>query len=112
MQKGYYGDAQPYWEAPIKLVDNRYETIDFPFQPVDGLDHTGPFKFKSETLMDLDGYFTYIRSLSAYQTAKEKGVELLTDDLVKDFTAAWNEDGKPEKVVSFPTYLKIGRVGN
>lgn len=112
MQTLYHGDAEPYWEPPLKLIDNKYETIDFPFQPVDGLDHTGPFEFKSETLMDLDGYFTYVRSWSAYQTAKEKGVELLTDDLVKDFTAAWNEDGKPEKIVTFPTYLRIGKVGN
>lgn len=62
MQKLSSSDADPYWEAPIKLVDNRYDqTINFPFQPVDGFDHTGPFEFKSETLTDSDGYFTYGR---------------------------------------------------
>jgi hypothetical protein len=104
--------AEPYWEPPRKLVDNKYTTIDFPFEPVDGADHTGPFQFVIERLMDLDNYFTYLRSWSAYQTAKEKGVELLSNDVIEEFKRAWTEDGQDKKVVKFPIYLKIGRVGN
>lgn len=111
-QRFYKVDSGPYWEPERKLVDNKYETIDFPFEPVDGLDHTGPFQFKAERVMDLEGFFTYIRSWSSYQTAKEKGVELLHENVVKDFTSAWNEDGISEKVVTSPIYLRIGKVGN
>ncbi|GFP80089.1 putative methyltransferase ddb_g0268948 [Phtheirospermum japonicum] len=78
----FYTNSNPYWESPRILVDKRYETIDFLFQPVDGLENNGPFRFNSEKEMDLEGYFTYLKSWSAYQTAKEKGVELLTDDVV------------------------------
>ncbi|TXG70166.1 hypothetical protein EZV62_005101 [Acer yangbiense] len=68
--------------------------IDFPFEPVDGTDNTGPFEFVIEKLMDLESYFTYLRSWSAYQTAKDKGVELLTDDVIDNFKRTWNEDGQ------------------
>ncbi|XP_041026404.1 putative methyltransferase DDB_G0268948 [Juglans microcarpa x Juglans regia] len=105
--------AGPYLEPPIRLVDEKYKTIDFPFEPVNGADDTGPFdQFVIERLMDLDKYFTYLRSWSAYQTAREKGVELLSDDVIDEFTRAWTEDAQDQKVVKFPIYLRIGRVGN
>ncbi|KAL2534992.1 S-adenosyl-L-methionine-dependent methyltransferase superfamily protein [Abeliophyllum distichum] len=107
----YYVDSRPYWKQGKDLVDLKYETIDFPFEPVDGVDHNGPFEFKAEKLMDLDGYFTYIRSWSAYHVAKGKGVELLTDSVLEDFEVAWNADGKSQKIVTFPIYLRIGKVG-
>ncbi|CAI9099710.1 OLC1v1036570C1 [Oldenlandia corymbosa var. corymbosa] len=108
----FYNDSQPYWEPERKLVDNKYETIDFPFEAVEGLEHTGPFKFKTEErLMSLEDLFNYIRSWSSYQTAKQKGVELLNNDVVKEFSAAWNEDGESEKAVTSPVHLKIGKVG-
>ncbi|XP_059288156.1 LOW QUALITY PROTEIN: uncharacterized protein LOC132041460 [Lycium ferocissimum] len=111
-EKFYTVDAEPYWELQEKLVDEKYKTIDFPFEPVDGCDHNGPFEFKIEKMMDLDSYFIYLRSWSAYQTAREKGVELITDDVVDKFTSAWNEDGKSQKTVTYPIYLRIGKVGN
>jgi len=104
--------VDPYWEPGRKLVDDKYGSIHFPFEPVDGVDHTGPFQFVTEKLMDLDLYLTYLRSWSSYQTAREKGVELLSDDVIEKFKRAWAEDGQDQKVVKFPIYLRIGRVGN
>ncbi|RDY08726.1 putative methyltransferase [Mucuna pruriens] len=106
----YSTDVSPYWDPARKLVDKVYTSIDFPFEPVDGADHTGPFEFVTETLMDFDALLTYIKSWSAYQTAKEKGVELLGEDIVQKFKVAWGEDG--QKVAKFPIYLRIGRVGD
>ncbi|MCD7457638.1 hypothetical protein HAX54_035642 [Datura stramonium] len=89
----------PYWESPRKLVDEKYKTIDFPFEPVNGCDHNGPFNlFKIEKVMDMDSYFIYLRSWSAYQTAKEKGVESektgnrLLELRPKDLASSLNED--------------------
>ncbi|KAL9373618.1 hypothetical protein Peur_033238 [Populus x canadensis] len=78
----YSIDSDPYWEPQRKLIDDKYE------------------------------YFTYLRSWSAYQTAKTKGVELLRDDMIESFKRAWNEDGHDQKVVKFPVYRRIGKVGN
>ena len=74
-------------------------TIDFPFEPVDGADSTGPFdQFAIEETMDLESYFTYIRSWSAYQTAKDKDVELLNENVMGNFKLAWNEDRQSQKL--------------
>ncbi|KAF5474232.1 hypothetical protein F2P56_006147 [Juglans regia] len=104
--------SAPYWDPVRELVDDKYRGIYFPFEPVEGADHTGPSQFTSKRLMNLDNYFTYIRSWSAYQTAREKGVELLSDAVIEEFKRAWIEDGQDQKVVKFPVYLRIGRVGN
>ncbi|KAK1351788.1 hypothetical protein POM88_054071 [Heracleum sosnowskyi] len=106
------GQAATSIAESYKKVDTEYRSIDFPFEPVDGLDHTGPFQFKTERLMTLDEYFMYLSSWSSYQTAKEKGVELLSDGVVKEFTRAWGEDGTQSKTVVFPVYLRIGKVGS
>ncbi|CAL5431119.1 unnamed protein product [Camellia sinensis] len=108
----YFVDSRPYWDSGRNLVVDKYKSINFPFEPVDGVDHTGPFEFKIEWLMDLEDYLTYTRSGSAYQTAHDKGVELLTEDVVEEFKRAWNEDGNGQMVVKFPVYLRIGKVGN
>ncbi|OMO58142.1 Methyltransferase type 11 [Corchorus capsularis] len=108
----YY--QNPYWDPQRKLVDDKYASIDFPFEPVNGAESTGPFEFEFaiERLMDLEDYFTYLRSWSAYEKAKQKGVELLSDDVVEDFKRAWSEDGNNgQKLVKYPVYLRIGKVG-
>ncbi|KAF9664607.1 hypothetical protein SADUNF_Sadunf16G0036000 [Salix dunnii] len=105
-------DSDPYGEPQLKLIDDKYRSIDFPFEAVEGADHTGPFKFVAEKLMDLDEYLTYLRSWSAYQNAKTRSVELLRDDMIESFKRDWNEDGHDQKVVKFPVYLRIGKLGS
>lgn len=107
---GYYAKSAPFWDPARRLVEQEYRSIDFPFEPVEGTDHTGPFEFEEKKLMNLDAYLTYLRSSSAYQTAKEKGVELLGDELIEEFENAWGEDKESPKVVRYPIFLRIGRV--
>ncbi|CAM8970715.1 unnamed protein product [Rhodiola kirilowii] len=111
--KFYKIDSAPYWDQQRKLVDDRYASLSFPFEAVDGCDGTGPFEFEADVVMDLEGFLGYLRSWSAYQTAKEKGVELLNEIVVEEFKEAWRVSGGDErKVVRFPVYLRIGKVGN
>ncbi|KAL9237924.1 hypothetical protein vseg_012417 [Gypsophila vaccaria] len=108
----YKGFSGPGWAETTGAVDDKYRSIDFPFEPVDGQDSTGPFEFVSEKVMSLDDYLTYIRSWSAYNAAKKNGVEMLPDEQVEKFRHAWSIDGKNEKVVKFPIYLRMGKVGD
>ncbi|XP_004493416.1 uncharacterized protein [Cicer arietinum] len=107
LDKLYSTNASSFSDPLIRFIDSNYRSIDFPFEAVDGADHTGPFEFVKENLMDLNDYLTYIRSWSAYQTAIEKGVELLGDDVLQKFNLAWGED--VHKVAKFPIYLRIGK---
>ncbi|KAF7804028.1 putative methyltransferase [Senna tora] len=110
----YAVELTPYWDPARLLVENNYRSIEFPFEAVEGAQHTGPFEFVTEREMGLEDYLTYIRSGSAYQTAKEKGVELLREDVVHRFKSAWGEDehGSHFKIATFPVYLRIGKVGH
>ncbi|KAG7958824.1 hypothetical protein I3843_10G038100 [Carya illinoinensis] len=57
-QHFYDNVAGPYWEPARKLWDDKYRTIDFPFEPVDGAHHTGTFQFVTARLMDIDHFFS------------------------------------------------------
>ncbi|XP_010938137.1 uncharacterized protein [Elaeis guineensis] len=105
-----YAESRPFWAPQRRTVDDELRSIDFPFDPVEGEGHTGPFECTEEKEMDLEMYLTYIRSWSAYQTAREKGVELLSDGLASDLEKAWGGDGKAVKVVRYPIFLKIGKM--
>ncbi|KAJ3676614.1 hypothetical protein LUZ60_004026 [Juncus effusus] len=106
-----YNESQPYWAEARKIVDDRYRNLDFPFHPVDGEESTGPFEFAAEIRMNLNTFLTYIKSWSAYQTAMEKGMYLLPDQTVENFRKAWGGDAEEIKVVKFPIFLRIGKVG-
>ncbi|KAF5822429.1 hypothetical protein HanRHA438_Chr01g0026751 [Helianthus annuus] len=75
-------------------------------------DHTGPFEFETKQPMSLDVFLTYVRLWSAYQTAKDKGVELLSDGVIEEFRKAWKEDANVEKSVTYPVYLRIRKAGD
>ncbi|KAK9671251.1 hypothetical protein RND81_12G016700 [Saponaria officinalis] len=115
-QSFYRVDSGPYWEEERKMVDNKYIDLEFPFGPVDGLDHTGPYGFEAQKMMGCEDFIVYIKSLSAYINAKEKNVELLTNEVLEKFKYAWNfgnkNNGNNQKLVKFPIYLRIGKVAN
>ncbi|KAF8007003.1 hypothetical protein BT93_K1107 [Corymbia citriodora subsp. variegata] len=110
----YSMDSNPYWSPTHELVIGEYRDLDFPFEPVEGMEDAGPVRFKAERAMGLDEFLTFVRSTSPYLKAKEEGVELLGSDAVERYRRAWNEDGGEgeEKVVEFPVFLRIGKVGN
>ncbi|GAB2267152.1 hypothetical protein Dimus_002137 [Dionaea muscipula] len=112
MSRFYHVDSKPYWDKARDLVDDEYRNIEFPFEPVEGLESTEPVRFTAERTMDLEGYLRYVMSWSAYNTAAEMGVELLTEEVVERFRCAWVEDGKMDKIARFPVFLRIGRVGD
>lgn len=105
-----YKECDPFWSKEKELVDQEYRTIEFPFDPVDGMKDTGPVEFVIEKPMDLDTYLTYVRSWSAYETAKDRGVELLTERTIGDFNSAWGGDVEVVKTARFPVFLRIGKV--
>ncbi|KAG6481260.1 hypothetical protein ZIOFF_057856 [Zingiber officinale] len=107
-----YAQSDPFWAPERRKVDDEYRTILFSYDPVEGEETTGPFEFAAERTMDLEAYLTYVRSWSAYQTAKERGVELLTEETVAELERAWGGDGKLVKAIRFPIFLRIGKVKN
>ncbi|KAH7667388.1 S-adenosyl-L-methionine-dependent methyltransferase protein [Dioscorea alata] len=110
VMKRMYKKSYPFWSPDRRFVDEEYRSIEFPFEPVAGEDSTGPFEFETVKMMELGEYMTYIRSWSAYQTAKGKGVELLTEEVVDELVKAWGGHWEGVKAVKYPIFLRIGKI--
>ncbi|KAJ1283534.1 hypothetical protein BS78_03G135700 [Paspalum vaginatum] len=105
-----YHGSQEHWALNRRMVDDEYRSAEFPFDPVEGQADTDPVEFSTKRQMDLDDYLMYITSWSAYQTAKDKGVELLDEATVHELERAWGGHRKEVKTVTYPIFLRIGKV--
>jgi ubiquinone/menaquinone biosynthesis C-methylase UbiE len=93
-----------YWPPERKVIEQRYETIAFPFEEF----VTPAFDMRAEwTLADLVGYLSTWSSVQAYISQHNSDPVALVND---DLAAAWG-DGHVARPVHWPLYMRVGRVG-
>jgi SAM-dependent methyltransferase len=98
----YNNVVGPYWDSARKLVDDRYRTIEFPFEEI-----TAP-EFTIDVSWDRDGLAGYLESWSATQKyIKTNGVNPV-DALMNALENHWPKN--MAKNVSFPVFLRLGRI--
>ena len=98
----YGGTVGPYWPPERRLVEQRYQPIDFPFAEFDAPD------FVIEQLMTLDDVVGYIRTWSATRGFIKHHQVDPVDDLVKELTRAWQS---PEpRLARWPIAMRVGRL--
>jgi hypothetical protein len=91
----------PWWDEARKLVDERYETIEFHFAPLPSKNFTCRVSWTKD---HLTGYLESWSAVQAYMKAKGSSpVGLIRDAL----NGIWKE-GSKEFV--FPLYLRAGKV--
>jgi SAM-dependent methyltransferase len=92
----------PYWPPERKVVEQRYETIAFPFDEISA----PPFDMRVQwTLMDMVGYLSTWSSVQGYIKAhRADPVALVHDDL----TRAWGPAETARPVV-WPLHVRVGR---
>ena len=93
----------PCWPPERRLIDERYETIDFPFREIT------PPAFAMERDWTIDRVLAYLGTWSAVQRYREREgtdpLALIADDIAR----LW---GQPERRrVRWPLYLRAGRPG-
>ncbi|KAH7436859.1 hypothetical protein KP509_05G039200 [Ceratopteris richardii] len=101
----FYRESGPYWEPARKTVDDEYRSLPFPFEPILGLDGTGPFRFDSKKEMTAETFLTYLGSMSVLRCARKQGVELLHDERKSAIRRAW---GDGVRTVTYPIHLRVG----
>ena len=103
VDKFYTDVIGPYWPAERKFVDDKYQSIIFPFQEV-----STPY-FKMEAKWDLNHLLGYLRTWSAVQKFKEKRNFDPVEAFAQDLNQVW---GKPEekKPIQWPINMRVGRV--
>lgn len=92
-----------YWPEQIRYVDERYQTLPFPFDTVQ------PPEFSMQADWNLEQIFGFLNSWSATQEfLKEQGGHPLRV-IWPELTEAWGEPGRQRRV-RWPLFMKVGMV--
>jgi hypothetical protein len=99
--KKFYTDiVGPYWDKERKYVDDNYNSVPFNFAPLP----TKPFFIKSE--WSKDDVIGYLNSWSSVQHFIENNKYNPINDIIRELDLLW----KSVKLVTFPLFLKLGKV--
>ncbi|XP_010527066.1 PREDICTED: uncharacterized protein LOC104804456 [Tarenaya hassleriana] len=98
----------PFRTPIMNLAFDGYKTLPFPFESV-GMGSEGePIALDIPHKLSLKGFVGFLRSWQPAVKAKEQGVELITDDLIKEFEEAWGDD-EPVRNVFYKAYMIVGK---
>lgn len=108
LMKRFHDSTLPYWHPNIKHIFDGYRTLPFPFENV-GLGSEGnPLLLDLPKQLSFEGFIGMLKSWSAVITAKEKGVDLLSDDVVEEFEFAWGGHELVRSVV-YKAFMLAGK---
>jgi len=98
----YRNVVGPFWPPERKLVDDRYRSLPFPFDPV----VAPPFEIRTEwSQAELLGYLGTWSATRAF--IKAKGIDPLAE-LGQRLAALW-PDPETQKALRWPLHLRVGR---
>lgn len=107
--KRFFETNVPYWSPSAGYVFEQYRTLPFPFESV-GLGSDGsPYTMEMHKEISFDEFVGFLKSLSGVATAKERGIDLLSEGVVKELEQAWGETTLVRTVVC-KMFMLAGRV--
>ncbi len=99
----YYGDiVGEYWPERIRYLEERYETLPFPFENIN------PPAFAMETDWNLLQLAGFLDSWSATQRYKDQRGQHPLELIWPQLLAAWGDE-KRARPIRWPLYFRIGR---
>jgi SAM-dependent methyltransferase len=104
MVRRFYSEVVgPYWPPERRLVEERYQSVEFPFAEFAAPD------FEIELQLSLDDVAGYIRTWSATRAFIQHHGRDPVDDLVPELARAW---GPPDqsRPARWPVAMRVGRV--
>jgi len=100
IEKFYTGVVGPYWDAERRYVDNNYSDVPFPFASLPTKDFFITAEWGKD---DVAGYLSSWSSVQHFINANKYNP---IDEIINELDLLW-QNIKP---VSFPLFLKLGRV--
>lgn len=94
-----------YWPAERRLIEQRYQTLDFPFAEID----TPPFSMTAT--WSFNQLVGYLKTWSATQRFLNQHQQNPLDQIIPDLAMAWG-DLEASYPVVWPIHLRVGRVEN
>lgn len=105
----WFQTALPYWNSKAEFAFDEYKTLPFPFESV-GLGSEGnPLFLDMPKEVSFEGYLEFIRSGSGVATAKERGVDLLPEEVVRELETAWGGANLVRTIV-YKAFMLCGKV--
>jgi SAM-dependent methyltransferase len=94
----------PFWPPERKWVDERYQTIPFPFEEIEVP------RFEMTARWSLERYLAYIQTWSAVKRFSKHHQSDPIDPYRSAFVQAWGGD-QHEREIHWPIAVRLGRVG-
>ncbi len=99
----FYTESQPYWDNERKYIDEKYQTIPFPFEEIAVPGFSMQYEWSMHQLIG------YLETWSANQHyLKLFGTSLVNNDFKKLLSEYWPT--KETLCVQFPVSMRIGRI--
>ncbi|KAL1192999.1 hypothetical protein V5N11_009413 [Cardamine amara subsp. amara] len=100
----------PFRTPIMNLAFDGYTTMPFPFEGI-GMGVEGkPIMLDIPHKLSLKGFIGFLRSWQPAMKAKERGVELVTEDLISKFEDAWGGDEDDVKDVFYKAHMIVGKL--
>jgi SAM-dependent methyltransferase len=99
----YTSVVGPFWPPERNFVDNKYQSIPFPFEEL-----VAP-QFKMEARWNLDRLVGYLGTWSSVQKFKDEHNTDPIEIVIRDLRRAW---GRPahEREIRWPIHMRVGRM--
>ncbi|MFM9836935.1 MAG: class I SAM-dependent methyltransferase [Cyclobacteriaceae bacterium] len=91
----------PYWDKERRFIDEKYQTIPFPFAEIKSPSFEMNFEW---TLAELAGY---INTWSAVQKFIQLNQSNPVDELINSIQPHWESE---RKLVTFPLFMRLGKI--
>lgn len=102
IEEYYKGILNGYWPERIRYLEERYETIPFPFEEIISPSFVMEINWN---LIQLAGFFDSWSATQRYKAEKEHHpLEIIWPKLTK----AWGDESKP-RLIRWPLHFRIGR---
>ncbi|XP_078152139.1 uncharacterized protein LOC144547382 [Carex rostrata] len=98
----------PYRDPRTYLLLEKYKTLPFPFESFGYGSEGSPMELEMEIKMTLDEFVQSLKTASPIVKAKEQGVELLSDEILKEMKREWGDSTGSRKLVHL-AYMLVGR---
>ncbi|KAG1346307.1 Embryo-abundant protein EMB-like [Cocos nucifera] len=107
VMKRFLDTTLPYWDPRARYVIDGYKNLPFPFKSI-GLGSEGdPVELDMEQDLSFDAFLGVLKSWSAVTTAKERGVDLLSEGVVRELETAWGGPSLARRV-TYKAFMLAG----
>ncbi|XP_078150398.1 uncharacterized protein LOC144545724 [Carex rostrata] len=103
--KMVYQATLPYRDPRTFLLQEKYKKLPFPFESLGYGSEGSPMELDMETEMTLDEFVDTLKTTSSFIKAKEQGVELLSDEILKEMKREWGDSTGSRKLVNRASML-------